>query len=372
MPSTVIVLVIALVIALGLFLALAVAHYVFWTRRLTVEMPYAETHAIAMPDGAPIELRRLPGDATSKGAPILLVHGVGIDHRNNDPLPHRSLARTLASRGHDVWLLRLRSGGTVRELGGRGWSARRHVHFAAMARYDVPLGVAAVLEKTGAAQLDYVGFSMGGMLLYASLSQGTLDPRQLRRAVILGSPARVGAGMPLLGWLSRLPRALVPAVPLRLPARMFAFSADWPTSRLASLVFNRANVEPGVSAKVMMTIESIPSGLGADFLDFVRRGKVHVDDRDVLEGLEALTIPALFFAGARDGLAPPEAVRAAFDRWGSAHPAPDKRFVLLSSERCAHDYGHGDLAIGRHAEQDIFLPVARFLEEPPRERGDQP
>ncbi len=347
----------------GLLVLLAVLHYVFWTRRLTVPMDYALTESIALPDGARIELRRLPGGASPHPRPILLVHGVGIDHRNNDPLPNRSLARTLRARGRDVWLLRLRSGGTA-----RGPLARRKVRFAAMARLDVPEGVRAVLARTGAARLDYVGFSMGGMLLYAGLTVGSIDPARLGSVVILGSPARVGEGLPLLTTLARLPRWLVPSLPLRWLARMFAFTADWPVTRLASLVFNPRNVDRGVSGPTMMTIESIASGLNADFLDFVRRGEVHVDGRDVLEGLAPMTSRALFVAGARDRLAPPEAVRAAFLAWGRASPGapPETRFLLLGKATGAQeDYGHGDLAIGRDAARDVFEPVARFLDEEP-------
>ena len=57
----------------------------------------------SLPDGAPSGSREiLP--------PVLLVHGVGANHRNNDLHPDFSLARHLAALGRDVWLLTLRSG----------------------------------------------------------------------------------------------------------------------------------------------------------------------------------------------------------------------------------------------------------------------
>ena len=53
-----------------------------------------------------------------------------------------------------------------------------------MAEHDLPTAVAAILERTDAPQVDYVGFSMGGMLLYASLGH-TLPAAQVRRVAIM-------------------------------------------------------------------------------------------------------------------------------------------------------------------------------------------
>jgi len=335
----------------------ALAHYAFWTRRFALDMPYAHVEQLSTPDGAAIELYRLPGDTTHGTVPVLLVHGVGIDHRNNDMVPQVSLARHLRASGRDVWLLRLRSGGMSRVFGNK-----KKVRFRAMAQHDVPIGVRAVLERTGARHLDYVGFSMGGMLLYATLGTHHLDPQTLRRVVIIGSPARVGDYVPLRHLLTRIPAPLVPPLPLRLGSRMVAFAAEWLTTPIHHLVYNPKNVAAGIAAPAMMTVEDIPGALNVDFLSFIRRGIVHMEGRDVLEGLRDVGLPVLFFAGARDRLAPPEAVRIAYDAWGGRVEGVEKRFVLLAeSEGAAADYGHGDLAIGTHAARDIFEPIERFL-----------
>ncbi|MFO0711441.1 MAG: alpha/beta fold hydrolase [Sandaracinus sp.] len=346
-----------LVLALALFVVASIAHYVFWTRRLERPMTYALSERLETPDGAAIELHRLPGDAPTSPIPVLLVHGVGIDHRNNDMLPEVSLARHLRASGRDVWLLRLRSGGMSRVF-----KDKRKVRFARMAEHDLPLGVREVLTRTGQPHLDYVGFSMGGMLAYAAIGAHRIDPALLRRVVIIGSPARVGHYVPFRHLLTRLPEPLVPTLPLRLGSRMVAFASEWMTTPVHHLVYNPRNVEPGLAGPAMMTVEDIPGPLNVDFLSFIRRGIVHFEDRDVIEGLRHVSIPVLFFAGERDRLAPPEAVRVAFDAWGADAGEVDKRFVLLSvKEGASADYGHGDLAIGRAAKRDIFEPIERFL-----------
>ena len=76
-------------------------------------------------------------------------------------------------------------------------------------------------------------------------------------------------------------------------------------------------------------------------------------------------VPVLFMAGAADRMAPPAAVRAAFEAWGTQSRDVNKRFVLLGREHGARgDYGHGDLAIGRHVHDEVFEPIAAFLEAP--------
>lgn len=354
----------------------AVAHYRYWVKRLTVPLEYALEERIETPDGSAIELRRLPPlrekasgavePAPEKlpgalaQAPVLLVHGIGINHQNNDMLPDLSLARHLATAGRDCWLLTLRSGRNDKQ-----WRERPLMRFERMARFDLPIGIARVLEVTGAGQLDYVGFSMGGMLLYGSIGR-TVPPEQLRKVVILGSPAIVRPPWPLVlsSMLRFLPWWAIPTIPLRLLSRMAAFAADWfPRTPLHDVVYNRANVERGIAGASLMTIQDLPGWLAVDYVRWMSRGgPIDVDGKSILERLEEQRMPALFFAGAADRLAPPDSVRAAYDAWGSAQQDVDKTFVLLSREAGASaDYGHGDLAIGRHAKDEIFEPIERFL-----------
>ena len=355
-------------IALALFAGLAYAHYAYWTRRFGVPMEYLLEDEICTADGAYIMLYRLPLPVTLKATrPVLLVHGIGIDHRNNDMLPNASLARHLHDAGRDVWLLRLRSGGMVRRF-----RDAKKVRFDAMVKHDIPLGVDTVLLRTNETQLDFVGFSMGGMLLYGALTatspQGETSERvlafeKLAHVVIIGSPARVGHSVPFRALVERFPDAMVPTIPIRFLSRMFAFISELFDTPLHGFIVNPRNLEKGVAQRAMMTVEDAPSWLAVDFLGWMRAGGiVRVDGKDVVEGLVDATVPALFFVGGVDRLAPEHAVRPAFDAWGSANAAIEKRFVVLSTAAGAlADYGHGDLAFGRHARVDLFDPIEVFL-----------
>jgi pimeloyl-ACP methyl ester carboxylesterase len=353
----------ALVSAVALVVALVRAHLRYWVRRLTVPVAYATTETLETADGSRIELRRLPVAADVDIPllpPVLLVHGIGANHRNNDAHPDVSLARALAAMGRDVWLLTLRSG-----VGGWTRAEASRVRFAAMVREDVPLAVDTVLDRTGAAALDYVGFSMGGMLLYAAIGR-TVPRDRVRRVVIVGSPGRIPAPQLFLPLLKRVPRWLVPRGPYKLGAHAVAFASEWVKTPIHRLMFNPENVSAGLTRTALVNvIEDVPAPLQADILAFAAAdGAIRLEGQPVLPELATLEIPALFFAGSADRLAPPDAVQIAYDAWGSAKPAVRKRFVVLGRSHGARaDYGHGDLAIGRHAAAELFDPIARFLAE---------
>lgn len=348
--------VLALVVLLGLILAWL--HYRYWVSRFTLELQYEEFVRVPTEDGSAIELRRLPSSArSSERPPVLLVHGLALNHRNNDVREDLSLARHLSRLGHDAWLLTLRVG---RE--DLGWLEERRASYERMARYDVPLAVDEVLRRTGARSVDYVGFSMGGMLLYAAAGR-FIAPEKLRRVVIIGSPASIQPPLALLSAAARLiPHFLVPTLRLRLASRMLAFAADWIATPIHRWIYNPANVERGLAPFVMVNgFVNIPAKLASELVRWAAQGGVvRFGDEPVLDGLGAIECPALFIAGAADRIAPPASVALAYDAWGGRK----KSMLVVGVESGASaDYGHGDLAIGRAAARDVFQPVAAFLQE---------
>ncbi|MAQ18138.1 MAG: lipase [Sandaracinus sp.] len=337
-------------------------HLRFWAKRLTVPMVYERVVRHTAGDGGHFELRHLvPNAEGATSVPILLVHGVGVNHRSHDALPDLSLARALVAAGRDVWLLTLRSG-----LTGLPRRERRGVRFLAMADHDVPEAIDHVLAASDADALDYVGYSMGGMLLYAALDR-RLDPAKLRRVAVVGSPARVRSPLPGLAFLARMPRPLVPTLPLRLAGRSVAFMADWLDTPLHRILVNPKNMAKGASARALVNaIANVPGPLAADFAEWLASddGDVAIEGISVLDALAQMTMPALFLAGAGDRIAPPEAVARAYEAWGREVGTP-KEFVLLGEDSgAAEDYGHGDLVLGFAAAHDVFPRVVEFLGEP--------
>ena len=348
--------------------ALAIfVHVRFWERRLALPLPYASYERIACADGGYVELRRVPipeGVERAALPPVVLVHGVAANHRNHDVHPDYSLARHLASLGRDVWLPTLRSAMP-------GILPGYNVRFESMAREDIPHAIAAVRAQTGAERVDYVGFSMGGMLIYAALDR-TVPRAHVRRLVIVGSPGEVRPKLPVPRIVRFVPRWLMPRVPFRFGARVFAFASEWFTTPWHSWVLNTRNVAKGITrAALVHVIEDIPAGLLYDFAQWSSRdGIVRAFGEPILPRLASMEMPALFIAGSADAVAPPREVKHAFDVWGSDHPNVIKRFVVLGRDYGSkEDYGHGDLALGVHVGVELFEPIARFLGPEEHERG---
>jgi pimeloyl-ACP methyl ester carboxylesterase len=349
----------AALFALGSLAALALLLWLsirFSVRRLGSFLPYEIEERLPTADGSFIELRRLPPpDLAVSLPPVLLVHGLAANHRNQDLSEDLSLARFLRAHGRDVWLLTLRSA-----LGGP------RSRFDAMVKQDLPLGVREVLSRAGAERVDYVGFSMGGMLLYAAIAK-TVAGECFRRVVIIGSPAVVRSPLrlPVPRVIGKLPAVLFPTMRLRWAARAGAFPATSVRTFAHRWVFNPDNVAPAVArAALVNVIEDVPGPLNLDFAAWAASsdGSLTYEGRPVLDGLGNLEIPVLFFAGGADLIAPPNAVRAAYDAWGSRAASVEKRFVLLSrAEGASADYGHGDLAVGANARAELFEPIALFL-----------
>ena len=329
------------------------AHVRYWTRKLTLELSYASCERIETADGNAFELRRIAA-VDSAAPPVLIVHGLAANHRNDDLKEGASLARHLAAAGRDVWLVTLRSGRSDRTA-----AESATANFSAMAEHDVPGAVAAVLQRTGADALDYIGFSMGGMLCYATLGR-QVAAEQVRRVVIIGSPGRVGLPVWPLKNVRGLPDWIAPAFPFRFLSRLYAFAVEAFTTPLHRLPINPDNCEPGVIKLTLVNmIEDVPRALNRELARWAfADGQLRVRGERCLDGLADVSHPVRFYAGTADHLAPPSAVRGAFDAWGG----DDKELHLLGRDHGhAHDYGHGDLAIGAHASADIFAPIAAFL-----------
>lgn len=334
-------------------------HLRFWHWLLASEPSYESVETLPLPDGGTIELRRIaapiePRDPT----PVLMIHGLAMNHRNHDAHEDYSFARHLHREGRDVWLVRLRSGRRVLRP-----FTPANSDFASMVKHDLPGAVAAVLARTRQPKLDLAVFSMGGMLAYAGLDR-TLDSRLVRRVVVFASPGKIRP-LGVLGALSFLPPAYSPTPYLRALLGSIAFAPWLVPSRLMGRLYNVSNVDRRIERGMLCDVwENIPGRLGADFTRWSKqhRGELVVDGLPVLNGLARVDVPALFFAGSVDWLAPEWTVRAAFDAWGRDVPGLDKRFVLLSrAHGTQNDYGHCDIAFGRNVVTEVFVPAARFL-----------
>jgi hypothetical protein len=130
-------------------------------------------------------------------------------------------------------------------------------------------------------------------------------------------------------------------------------------------LYNPANVDPRIERGMLWDVwENIPGRLGSDFMRWAKAhgGEITVDGQRVLSGLSKVSVPACFFAGSVDWLAPEWTVRAGFDAWGRDVPGVEKHFITLGrAYGTRNDYGHCDISFGKDTPREVFEPAAQFL-----------
>ncbi len=344
--------------ALGLLAAIAVAailvyiHYQFWTWRLSVppgddELLFVRTH-----DGWALGIgRRLPHGAPRR-PPVVLCHGVSTNRASLDfGVERYSLAAFLSRAGFDCFSLELRGHGASRPGPG---APRRH-SFDTFLREDVPASLDRIRQATGEERVLWVGHSLGALLGLAACG---VYPDRISGVAAMGGPSHFHAQADL----KRLMRfeLLVSGRWNRLVAGCLApFSGMWHPP-IADLAVNARNVEPAVYRRVLANvIEDVSPGVFAQVARWVREDRFASEDGavDYRERLAASSQPAFFLAGARDGIAPPEAVQAAFERW-----AGEKAFWIAGrAAGLRSDYGHTDLIYGRDAPEEVFPRIRDWL-----------
>src|SRR5512139_2866597 len=138
---------------------------------------FARTH-----DGCDLALHHYVGIRPDL-PPVILCSGYACNRHFLDFDDRYSLARFLARRGFDVWILELRGHGLSDPPQGR----QRSWTFDDFVQYDVPTAIAYVRDQADRAPV-WIGHSMGGMVLYATLGQNPAAAAALGGLITMASP----------------------------------------------------------------------------------------------------------------------------------------------------------------------------------------
>ncbi|RLB59677.1 MAG: hypothetical protein DRI34_00995 [Deltaproteobacteria bacterium] len=292
--------------------------------------------------------------------PLLLCHGLGANRYNFDLSDETSLARYLAQRGFSVYSLELRGAGLSRPAGPEA-TPFAATCFDDYLERDLAAALARLREIEPGNDFFWLGHSMGGLLGLAWAGRG-LEPRP-RGVVAVGSPVDFAAaaqarGLPALLRLAGLMRQ----VPLRPLARQLLPLVGAPPF-LSRLVTCRGQMGRQALRLSMVNLsENMAGALARQLLDWHRQGGFRSRDgqRDYFAGLEAVGQSLLVVGAEADRLAPPGSVTPAYQRAGSG----DKQIRILGRDHGdEHDYGHGDLLLGRHAPEEIYPLLGEWLEQ---------
>jgi pimeloyl-ACP methyl ester carboxylesterase len=313
--------------------------------------------------------------------PVILCHGLGLN-ATFWTITDNNLPFQLTARGYEVFVFDIRGSGenahlgrleqlnkflrqtAFREIGERHWTVDDVV------RFDVPAILDYVRCETGHDRVNWIGHSLGGMLVFPYIELAK-DPERITNFVGMGSTI-IQAEIPQRDML-RANRGLrllsLVASPGRL-GRPLAFFRAPGMERIDRFYYSNENVDRlTISRFYGYTLEDTGPGALRQLDPYLAHGHMLSADRriDYAARLCEVTLPTLLVAGVADILSDLPSTELTFAALGS----PDKTLLRFGrSNGNVADYGHCDLVWSRYAPREIFPPVIDWLDA--RQPGVRP
>jgi lysosomal acid lipase/cholesteryl ester hydrolase len=315
-----------------------------------------------------------PEHPDSGKLPVILCHGLGLNATfwtiTDDHLPSQ-----LVARGYDVYVFDVRGSGEntrigrcdrfnktlrqtfLRERGESSWTVDDVV------KYDVPAILDYVERETGRDRVNWVGHSLGGMLLITYLE---LSPHPERIANFVGMASTViqaQAPQTDMLWANRGLRLLsLAASPGRL-GRPLAFVRIPGMEIIDRFYYSNENVDRlTVSRFYGYTLEDTGPGALRQLAPYLSTGHMLSADRtvDYSAMLASINTPTLLVAGDGDIMSDVPSTELTFAGLGS-----QDKLMMRFGKASGHvdDYGHCDLVWSRHAPREIFPSLIDWLDQ---------
>jgi pimeloyl-ACP methyl ester carboxylesterase len=306
--------------------------------------------------------------------PVVLCHGLGLN-ATFWTITEQHLPSQLTARGYDVYVFDIRGSGEnarpgcgdringvlrqtfLREHGERRWTVDDLV------KYDVPAVLEYVKHETGHDRVNWVGHSLGGMLVFPYLELAA-HPERIATFVGMGSTI-IQADVPQSDMLqaNRGLRILsLFASPGRL-GRPLAFFRVPGMDRIDRFYYSNENVDRlTVSRFYGYTLEDTGPGALRQLAPYLEYGHMLSADGkiDYSARLSEVTNPTLLVAGDGDIMSDVRSTELTLAGLGS----PDKQIMRFGkSNGNVADYGHCDLVWSRHAPKEIFPPLIDWLDQ---------
>jgi len=241
--------------------------------------------------------------------------------------------------------------------------------FTELANEELPQLIDFIQDHTGDESLSWIGYSMGGMLIYSYLMSNLNTCVQ--NVITIASPITFNQIFiqifPFINWASKalgleektvlgsLAEQLVPITRLirNLPGWLVRYNA------LSPFLCNPLNIS-GTAAKTLLgkIVEPIPSSLENCFSDFISKGFPSAQNHSFyylkeMRRIRELNKRFLFFYGPYDVLAPPDSVFLAHEIISPDYP----NFIKVPSA------GHVDIIIGKNSREYVWLPIIEWLKD---------
>lgn len=285
--------------------------------------------------------------------PVLIVPGYGMNAFIFGFHPRgTSMERHLAQAGFEVWSVDLRRQGNSRPQTRKGPPPS----MLAYADTDLTAAIRFLLSHTNslATQVDAVGCSLGGSILYGHLA---LHPHhRIHSVVTVGSPMRWDDA-PLLFRLVMGSPSLVGRIPV-FGARAMAAQALPMLARVPSVLtpyMNPAHVDLSRVAELVQTVEDPHPRVNRDIAEWIRDRDLTLRGINVSDAMQRQDQPLLVVVSNRDGIVPDAAALSVLHYWGG--PRPEMLRIGTDEDW----YAHADLFIANDAPAHVFDPIGNWL-----------
>lgn len=252
---------------------------------------------------------------------------------------------------------------------GKRYEVPSTLTFDQMVNQEVPSVVDFVSRDSHSKDLSWVGFSLGGMLIYAYLSKH--KDERIRNVITIGSPVSLthvigrliahanllskALGLEERTFVGRISENFVPLT------RLISVLPGWALrfNLLAPSLYNPVNISSGALKTFFgKIVEPIPSGLENSFVHFIHSGFSSLSgDFDYLKAMPSLrrgNRNFLFFYGQLDMMAPPDSVLLAHEKI-----SPKNKENIIGTKGA----GHIDLIMGRRSREEVWIPSVNWLKE---------
>ena len=342
---------------------------------------YQETYSVKTSDDWTLVLQRYyQKDNVKYKNPVVLCHGMGYNAEFWDIGKKRSFARYLADRGFDVWSVSLRGAGKSTKP---GWLAFRELlsfrpdDLSNMSlntntlnwtiddyiQKDIPAVVSKVKEVTGAQQIDWVGHSLGAMIILAYLESPARPDEVGNVVAIAPSCVHLKPQNVALDYVSKRKFLFEfgMLVNQKTLYKIFVPFRGLIRDPLADLFYSKDNMDPGTISKFYNhVVENVSPGVMNQMILMLKEEYFVSADGKINYSEEMVKIQntILFVAGRGDNLADPESVRYGYRKVSST----DKSYLEFSTlNGTKMDYGHNDLIIGKRVKDEVYPKLYNWL-----------
>lgn len=315
-----------------------------------------ETYIVETEDGRLIALYRFVPPTKRYFTPVLLCHGLGANHFSWDPgIKVPSFANYLKDAGFEVWTIDLRGIGLPARFEKRSVLAKKvNWTFDDYVKYDVSKAISYVSEQAGGRNLNWVGHSMGGMVMYAYLQ--ITDGSKILSATAIASPADFKHYRWLKPLAPRLAKLLGNFVLIKwskLALLLAPFGYLIPVARVGT----PRQVYSWFAAN---GVGDVSSGVLCQFLDWIANERFCSADGSYSyrDNFDKIKTPFLVVEGGGDWIAPPPDVRHGIEHMASH----DKKYAYFSRKTGAsYNYDHMSILLGKTARNESWREILEWL-----------